>query len=284
VWLGRLTAAVWTLTGAAGAVLVSFFFVFVHDVFIQSPHFNARQIQVEGGRRLPARAVAAIAGVHEGVNVLSVNLSAARRKLLAHPWIAEAEIRRELPSGLQIRIREHTAAAVVDLGRKFLLNDQGQIFKEWEAADPGGLPVISGLKASDLRVADRSGDALDPIAAALGPAAPADPPVSRPMDAVLQVLALGRETDGILPARQIAAIRVDRELGLTVTAFGDAKSIRLGYNDYAAKYRLLADLLAFFQSQPGKAEVARIDLTDAGRVIVNAARADLPVKPGPKGG
>jgi cell division protein FtsQ len=104
------------------------------------------------------------------------------------------------------------------------------------------------------------------------------------MEAVLQVLALGREKDSVLPVEQISAVRVDRELGLTLLAYDDAKSIRLGYDDYTAKYRLLADLLAFFRTQPGRAEVTRVDLTDAGRVIVNPVRADLPAKPGPKGG
>jgi len=283
-WAGRLATGLWILAGATLAVLASFFFVFVHDVFVQSPYFSARQIQVEGARRLPARVVAAQAGVHEGVNVLGVNLSAARRKLLAHPWIAEAEVRREIPSALHIRIREHVPVAVVDIGRKFLLNEQGEIFKEVEAADPQGLPVVSGLKPADVRVADRSGAAVPPVTAVLAPAAPPEAPFSRPMEAVLQLLALGREAGGVLPARQIAAIRVDRELGLTVTAYEDGKSIRLGYDDYAAKYRLLGEVLAFFKSQPGMAAVARIDLTDAGRVIVNPARAELPVKPGPKGG
>ena len=145
-WVGRLAAVVWTLAGAAFVVFVSFFFVFVHDMFTQSPHFTARQIQVEGARRLPPRTVAAIAGVREGINVLSVNLSAARRQLLAHPWIAEAEIRREIPSGLHIQVREHEPAAVVDIGKRFLLNVHGEIFKEWEPGDPAGLPVVSGLK------------------------------------------------------------------------------------------------------------------------------------------
>ena len=283
-WVGRLATGLWILAGAALAVFASFFFVFVHDLFTQSPHFSARQIQVDGTRRLTHRTVAELAGVREGVNVLGVNLSVARRRLLAHPWIAEAEVRREIPSAIHIRVREHVPAAVVDMGRKFLLNDQGELFKEWDAADPAGLPVVSGLKPADVRVADRSGAAVAPVTAALAPAATAEAPFSRPMAAVLQVLALGREPSGVLPAKQIAAIRVDRELGLTVTAYDDAKSIRLGYDDYAAKYRLLADLLAFFKGQPGMAAVARIDLTDAGRVIVNPVRADLPAKPGPKGG
>ncbi|MCK7508365.1 MAG: FtsQ-type POTRA domain-containing protein [Desulfobacterales bacterium] len=121
------------------AVFVSLFFVFVHDVFTQSEHFQARQIQVEGASAPGRRArLQTVAGVRPGINVLSVNLSAARKRLLAHPWIAEAEIQREIPSTLRIRIREHVPAAVVDVGRKFLLNTRGEIFKEWEPADPGG--------------------------------------------------------------------------------------------------------------------------------------------------
>jgi len=75
--------------GSVLVVLVSLFFIFVHDVFVQSDYFKAKGIQVEGGQRLSSQEILRQAGVREGVNILSVNLSAARRQLLAHPWIAE---------------------------------------------------------------------------------------------------------------------------------------------------------------------------------------------------
>jgi cell division protein FtsQ len=283
-WLNRLAFAAWAVTGAAGVVFVSLFFVFVHDVFTQSEHFKARRIQIEGTQRLDAKTVATVAGVRTGINVLSVNLSAARRRLLAHPWVAEAEVRREIPATLSIRIREHVPAAIVEVGRKFLLNARGEIFKEWEPADPGGLPVVSGLQVSDLRPADRSGAAPSHGLPGLKAAAPPASAPSRPMDAVMQVLARTGETGSVLPTREIRAIRVDRELGITVLAYDEAKSIRLGYDDYAAKLRLLADLLAFFKTRPGMMDFERIDLTDPSRVIVNPVRAELAGKTGPKGG
>jgi cell division protein FtsQ len=259
------------------------FFIFVHDVFTQSEHFKARQIRVEGGHRLSPQAIIAQSGVRPGINVLSVNLAAARKRLLAHPWIAEAEIQREIPSTLRIRIREHVGAAIVDVGRKFLLSPQGELFKEWETSDPADLPTVTGLGITDLRVVDRSaaGDMafFDSSATNTAPR-----PFSRTMDAVLQVLMLSRDPDSILPTRELRSIRVDRELGLTLVTHAENRAIRLGYNDYPAKYHLLRDLLAFFRTQPNVADLERIDLTDLNRVIVNPIRAELPKKTEPQGG
>jgi cell division protein FtsQ len=260
------------------------FFVFVHDVFTQSEHFQARQIHIEGARRLPSKAVFAQAGVRPGINVLNVNLVAARRRLLAHPWIAEAEIQREIPSTLRIRIREHVGAAVVDVGRKFLLNSQGEIFKEWESSDPADLPAVAGLALADLRGVDRAAAAGGFAFFDWGAAVTAPSPASRPMDAVLQVLTLGRDPGSILPTHALRSIRVDRELGLTLVAYAENRVIRLGYNDYPAKYHLLRDLLVFFRTQPNVADLERIDLTDMNRVIVNPIRAEFSKKTGPQGG
>ncbi len=283
-WLRRLVAAIWLAVVTAGVLFVSVFFIFLHDVFTQSEHFQAHQIHVEGGRRLSRQLILDQAGVRPGINVLSVNLAAARKRLLAHPWIAEAEIQREIPATLRIRIREHVGAAVVDVGRKFLLSPQGELFKEWEPSDPADLPSVVGLAAADLRVADRAAAAAGPaFFDAGGPAAPPPPP-SRAMDAVLQVLLLGREPESVLSTRELRSIQVDRELGLTLIAYAENRAIRLGYNDYPAKYHLLRDLLAFFRTQPNVADFERIDLTDMNRVIVNPIRAEIPKKTGPQGG
>ena len=72
--------------------------------------------------------VARQARVQKGDNILSIKLSLVRNRLLAHPWIARAEVSRVIPSRLVIRVKEHTALAIVDLGQKFLINHQGQIF------------------------------------------------------------------------------------------------------------------------------------------------------------
>jgi cell division protein FtsQ len=282
-WLQCLSTVAWSAVGLAGVIFVSLFFIFVHDVFTQSEHFQTHQIFVEGGQRLSSRAIAAQAGVRPGINVLSVNLTAARKRLLAHPWIAEAEVQREIPSTLRIRIREHEAAAVVDIGRRFLLNLQGELFKEWEPSDPAGLPSVSGLALSDVKPVNRW-VAAGAMALADWGTAVASPHPSRPMDAVLQVLRMGRDSGSVLPTRELRSIQVDRELGLTLVAYAESRMIRLGYNDYPAKYRLLQDLLAFFRDQANLAAFERLDLTDMSRIIVNPVKAEFPKKTGPQGG
>ncbi len=281
--LGRVALALQVFTGAVLVVFVSGFFVFVYDMFVQSDYFNAKDLQIDGGERLSPKTIAEVAGVRPGVNVLSVNLSAARRKLLAHPWIAEAEVRREIPAGLRIRIREHTPTALVSLGPRFLLNAQGELFKQWESPDPADLPVVNGLQVADVRAVDRTGTRAGLALPIPGSAAALEPPTSRPMEAVMQVLALGRKAGSVVPNSELSTIQVDRELGLTLIAFDTPKAIRLGYDDYPAKYRLLADLLAFFKSQPAAIAFDRIDLNDVSRVIVNPVQTD-PRQTGPQGG
>jgi cell division protein FtsQ len=282
-WLRRAAAAIWLAVGVVGVLFVSMFFIFVHDVFTQSDHFRARQMVVEGAQRLSVQAIIAQAGVRPGINVIRVNLAAARKRLLAHPWIAEAEIQREIPSTLRIRIREQVAAAVVDVGRKFLLNSDGELFKEWGPSDPAGLPTVAGLAVADLRAVDRAAAAQGLFSSDRDPAG-SPPPPGRAMDAVLQVLRLGRDPHSILPTRELRSIRVDRELGLTLVVHAENRAIRLGYGDYPAKYRLLRDLLSFFRSQPNVADFERIDLTDMNRVIINPIRAEAPKKNEPQGG
>jgi cell division protein FtsQ len=281
--LGRVAFAFKALFGAALVVFVSGFFVFVHDMFVQSDYFNAQHLQIEGGARLSEKTIAEVAGVRAGINVLSVNLSAARRRLLAHPWVAEAEIQREIPAGLRLRIREHAPAAVVDLGPRFLMNAQGELFKPYEDPDPIDLPVVKGLQAADVRMADRTGAQAGTGFAIPGSAAAHEPLHSRPMDAVMQVLTLGGKAGSVLPNGALRTIRVDRELGLTLIAFDAEKAICLGYDEYPAKYHLLADLLAFFKNQPAAVEFDRIDLSDVDRVIVNPVHSD-PRQAGPQGG
>ena len=64
-----------------------------------------------------------------------------------NPWIASAEVHRVLPHTIVIDVREHVAAAVVQLGSLYLVDADGHPFKRAElGTDDGvGLPIITGL-------------------------------------------------------------------------------------------------------------------------------------------
>jgi cell division protein FtsQ len=243
-------------------------FILLHDVLTQSDYFKAKSLKVEGVQRLTKDAVAKEAGIYSGVNILAVNLSQVRKRLLANPWIAEAEVIREIPSGLIIRIKEQVPIAVIDIGQKFLINHRGEIFKEWDPSDPSNLPMVSGLDVSDLRV--------------YAPSSPTDrriePKPTAPFNAVMRVLQLGEEKESVLPNQIIKHIRVDRQIGLTLYTVDRMKAINLGYNDYAGKYQMLESLFSYLKRQQSISDFDRIDLNNLNRIVLNPITIEAPRK------
>jgi cell division protein FtsQ len=256
----KVTAAVAALAAVTG------FFILIHEIVTQCDYFAAEKVTIEGTRRLTHEQVARQARVRTGDNILSVNLSLVRKRLLAHPWIAEAEVSREIPSRLIIRVREHAALAVVDFGQKFLINRQGRIFKPWDPSDQLDLPVIRGLHLSDLKVYGRL-ESPHPGQASVD---------SSPFRAVMQVLELGKQQGSILPNHMIRQISVDRQIGLTIYAFDRLKAISLGYSDYMAKYHMLAKLFSYLKRQRSIFDFDRIDLNNLERIVVNPIKMESP--------
>lgn len=250
----------------AGFAATTGFFILSHEIVTQCDYFAAETITIEGIRRLTHEQVARQARVRTGDNILSVKLSLVRKRLLAHPWIAEAEVSREIPSRLIIRVKEHRALAVVDFGQKFLINHQGRIFKPWNSGDAQNLPVIRGLDLSDLTVHSR-------LESPLADRAAVD---SAPFRAVMQVLELGKQQGSILPNHLIRQISVDRQIGLTIYAYDRLKTISLGYSDYMAKYHMLAKLFSYLKRQRSIFDFDRIDLNNLERIVVNPIKLKSP--------
>jgi len=226
--------------------------------------------------------------IFEGINILAVNLSKARKRLLANPWIAEARISRVLPSEIHVIINEHKPFAILDLGRKFILNSRGELFKEWEPSDPGGLPVVAGLGYADIPAYPRNRGDVSGVA----------------FEAVMDVLRLGEEEESPVPNRFVERIEVDREMGITLKIgsnprFEPAKGleptrdpfeinnkaarlriIKLGYNNYIMKYERLKQILVYIKThynelslnkekEKGLFRIDSIDLNNLNRIVIN---------------
>jgi cell division protein FtsQ len=265
-FLRRLAIGFYVIAGVAALLITSVLFVFVYDVITQCDYFKAKSLKIEGMQRLSQNQIIEAARVKKGMNVLDVNLAMVRKRLLAQPWIADAEIRREIPAGLYIKVQEHSPLAIIDLGRKFLLNENGRVFKEWTDTDPANLPVVSGLALSDIRIHNKT--AAQPSLKGRDPAQ-LDHPQNDPFEAVLQVLRLGGQTRSILSNRNIRQIKVDREIGITLVAFKQMKTIELGYYNYPLKFNMLKDILSYGSQRRSFPEFDRIDLNNVNRIVVN---------------
>jgi cell division protein FtsQ len=186
--------------------------------------------------------------------------------LLAQPWIADAEIRREIPAALHIKVREHSPLAIIDLGRKFLLNENGRVFKEWTDKDPVNLPLVSGLAPGDIRI---HGKTAARQSVRDGNPSQLEQPQNDPFEAVMQVLRIAKQTRGILSNRNIRQIQVDREIGITLVAFKQMKTIVLGYDNYPLKFNMLKNILSYGKHRRSFPEFDRIDLNNVNRIVVN---------------
>lgn len=257
--LGRtLVIALKSVFAAMMMVAMSLVFIFIHDVLTQCRYFSAAHIRVAGESRLSGEEILAAAEVGKGVNLVAMNLKTVRDRLLAHPWIKEADVQRTFPDQLSIRVTEHKALAVVDFGKLFLINTEGHIFKEAQEDETKDLPVIRGIDVTDWPTPGK--------------------PESPVFEAVMEVLSLGASPDGVLPNGEIREIFADREMGLTLDTLGPVKAIKLGYGRYPEKYRRLARIYTWMREETNPVVIGELDLGNPERIVAKPGTEPLSEK------
>ena len=90
-------------------------------------------------------------------NFFTVDLEAVRRAIESVAWVRRAQVRREWPNRLVVKIEEHRVLGAWDDGR--LVNTYGELFAanpaEAEADSEAPLPELSGPEGSERDVASR---------------------------------------------------------------------------------------------------------------------------------
>ncbi|HEY1958419.1 MAG TPA: FtsQ-type POTRA domain-containing protein [Polyangiaceae bacterium] len=120
-----------------------------------SARFSLEQVVMSGQKTRTKDALLARAGIKMGQNVFSIDLDAARNKMLGDPYVKNAVLSRRLPDTIAVDLEERVPAAVVSLGKDtFLVTRDGETFKHLEIGDPSDLPVITGLEP-ELAETDR---------------------------------------------------------------------------------------------------------------------------------
>ncbi|MDD2603221.1 MAG: FtsQ-type POTRA domain-containing protein [Desulfobacteraceae bacterium] len=224
-------------------------FVLIHDVATQCRSLAAHRITVVGNRHLDEITVMRQAGIHPGINILSVRLGRCRARLLAHPWIAEAAVGRHFPDRIEIRILEQQPLAMVELAdNRLLIDAAGRPFKRWQDGDPEEMPIIRGLSYIDL---------------------PALSPPETPLLAeALEVLRCWQASvPASAPERPPLVIVADRDAGLALETGSDLGTVVLGSGHYQEKMANLNRLVAEMAKQEA-AGWRRIDLTHLQRIVV----------------
>jgi cell division protein FtsQ len=182
-----------------------------------------------------------------GRSVLAVDLSEWRRVLLNSPWVADASLRRTLPSTVDVAILERAPLGIGRInGSLYLVDDRGAVIDEYgpNYADLD-LPIIDGLA---LAPGEESAD-------------------------VYRALLARRLLDALRAknmASQISQIDVSDSRNAVVLLEGDSTLIRLGNERFVERLQSYHELAPALREQVPTIDY--VDLRFDERVYVRPAR------------
>lgn len=93
-------------------------------VVLNSSFFAIRQVRVEGARHVSSDEIRRVAAIPTDDNLVMFEIDSVTARLEEHPWIAEAQIDRDLPSTVVIRVVERVPGGLL--------------------LDPQGIVVVAG--------------------------------------------------------------------------------------------------------------------------------------------
>jgi len=121
------------------------------DHVLGSSYFSVREIKVRGGEKVGGSEIVAMAGLSAGMNIWKVDPKAIEGKVAGHPWVKRVLVRREFPSRVVIEVEERIAKGILVLGKLYVVDSQGFVFKELGEGEKLDFPLLTGLQQADLQ-------------------------------------------------------------------------------------------------------------------------------------
>jgi len=111
-----------------------------------SPRFDVVRIAVSGVERGSRRQLESRLAAFTGLNVLTLDLGRVAAVARQDPWVLSASVRRVLPNGLHVAVRERRPAAVALIGGlAHQVDASGFVIGPSGAGMADDLPVLTGL-------------------------------------------------------------------------------------------------------------------------------------------
>jgi cell division protein FtsQ len=202
------------------------------------------RINVHGNERMSTGEVLAVLNGLRGENLLFADLPAWRNRLLSSPWIHEADLRRQLPSTVEVVVVERQPVGIGRInGQLYLVDGRGVLVDEYgpQYADLD-LPIIDGLPDPG------EGGTTDPAR----------------IDLAARVFAAVKAKPDI--AKRVSQIDVRDPHNASVILTGEAEVLQIGDTDFLRRLESYVDLAPTLRSKVNDIDV--VDLRFDGRVYV----------------
>ena len=138
-------------------------------IVVNSAFFAVRDVRVEGARNVSADEIRQLADIPAGANLIMLSLEDVSARLETHPWVLDADVRRDLPTTAVVRVIERTPGGwVEDPSGIAVLAGDGTVL-ERVSVRPSRLPAL-GHVLEDLAVGERADIGGEPlrVAASMG--------------------------------------------------------------------------------------------------------------------
>jgi hypothetical protein len=192
---------------------------------------SLEKIEIHGNTRAAKEQLVALAGVHAGQNLLSIDPEEVAAGVARHPWVKSAHAERRFPRELSIGVVEHDPRLLVALGNVYYANAEGEIVKRQAPGEHESLPLVTGLSRAEVERGD--GRAQARLRDAIG------------------FLADLRAVTGAGPA-EVDEIHLDSVQGLSFVPAGDTIQVHVGRPPYKEKLEKLEEVRRVLAERGGK--------------------------------
>ncbi len=181
-----------------------------------------------------------------GTSLTDLDLKELSRHLARHPWVGQAQVKRDWArKALLIEVRERIPQAMILLDGLYFVDRQGEIFKRVESGDRLDVPILTGLKAQEIRRGW--------------------PEAVNALRQALNFLDLLKRRKAFTP-RDVSEIHLSPQKGLTVFTLREGMAIRLGFGEFKEKLDRLEKILPDLKRKVHRVE--SVDLNIPRRVVV----------------
>jgi cell division protein FtsQ len=225
---------------------------------VRAAPLQVGRIAVSGNVRLSTAEVQALVRGLYGRSILTADLDASRRHLLESAWVADAALRRVLPSTIEVRVVERQPIGISRLGNQLYLIDRsgavidefGPRYREFD------LPIVDGL----IRSRKKGKPAIDADRATLA---------ARVLDSVSTRKAI---------ARRLSQIDVTDTHDVVVLLEGDPALLHLGAERFVERLQSYLEVASALRDRVP--DIDYVDLRFDDRVYVKPRGASGTVEAG----
>jgi cell division protein FtsQ len=235
-WFQRLSLFTGIIVVVSASLLVAWA---LRRYLRSSPRFAVRVVHMEGNARRSTHQLSQRAGIVVGKNIFEIDESVAKADLEGDPWISSATVTTDLPSTVYVRVVEREARALASIDRTLYLVDiNGDIFKELAEGDPHDLPVVTGIEPDGI-ARDRQAVSIR---------------VRRALDLVSDL-----DKSGIAKRYPIQEIHIHPDTALTITLGTDGLALAFGTPPYRNKIAKADRILGELRHRQVKPAVVFLD-------------------------